>query len=339
MRLLHLIGIAILTASCGGGSVETNAPAGTEGGECRPDGSCDADLTCLSNRCVIWDDDSDDDTDMGTSSNNTIPNNNSANNNMMVDLGTVDFGDNEGVVPAAPFGLTAVAGPDVSIELSWTDAADNEGGFVVQRRDEFFQTEFEDVTLTAPDTNSYLDEGLVKGVEYTYRVRAVNNAGSSEASNEAALRTPWPTLDEDMNLVFNQSCGSGDVECHARNQYAATPDRACRGWLSLEDSPLGSEIYDMELNVVDTTSCPDRDLLYRLTEITAWQCGESDFVNGEANYVVPGDPENSYVWQKIEGTRLCDNGGEPSEIMPQTGELDPVNRILIRQWIAGGAQP
>ena len=334
------LGYALLLCvalSCGNGSATTEAPAGSEGGVCYGNGTCDSGLTCLSNRCVVWSGGADvggsSDDGNGTISNNTTPNN----TGVGIDVGGIDFGDPADQPPGAPLALVAQNGAPVSIDLTWTDNSDDEGGFVIERKDEFFATDWADIALTEPNATSFNDPDVVKGVEYTYRVRAINNAGSSDTSNEAPVRAPWPTLQADIVEVFDRGCGTGNNACHARNQYAATADRACRGWLALENAPLGSTIYDEDFNATGATGCPDQDLHYRLTQITAWQCGESDFVNGDTSYVIAGDLQNSYVWQKMEGTRLCDLADGPSEIMPSAGQLDPVDRILIRQWILGGA--
>lgn len=327
--------VLVLCLSCNGGE---EPATGEEGGSCYPNATCNDGLTCLSDHCVVWEGGSDAGGSDGGADSGGNSSGDLGGNNMGLDLGGIDFGEAD-APPAGPTALNAVNGDPVTIALSWTDNSDDEGGFVIERRDEFFDAAFIDLALVDSDVTEYVDSAVVKGVEYTYRVRALNGAGDSELSNEAGVRTPWPTLQVDIVPIFEVTCGSGNVSCHARNQYAATADRDCRGWLSLENTPLGSAIYDENLNETGATGCPDQDLHYRLTRIRAWQCGESDFVSGDADYAKPGDPENSYLWQKIEGTRLCDVGDAPSETMPNVGELDPVDRILIRQWLAGGAAP
>ena len=50
--------------------------------------------------------------------------------------------------------------------------------------------------------------------------------------------------------------------------------------------------------------------------------------------IEPGDPDNSYLVQKIEGTAAV--GGR----MPLGGNMLPIATIaLIRQWIDEGAEP
>ncbi len=49
-------------------------------------------------------------------------------------------------------------------------------------------------------------------------------------------------------------------------------------------------------------------------------------------YVVPGDPDNSYLVMKMENTPGISGG-----VMPTTGVLDPDRVDTIRAWIAAGA--
>lgn len=53
--------------------------------------------------------------------------------------------------------------------------------------------------------------------------------------------------------------------------------------------------------------------------------------------VTPGQPEQSYLWHKLEGTQL-DVGGMGT-LMPQVGSLDEQDLMTIQAWIAGGAEP
>jgi hypothetical protein len=53
---------------------------------------------------------------------------------------------------------------------------------------------------------------------------------------------------------------------------------------------------------------------------------------GALNRVTPGDPDNSYVIQKLEGTAAV------GARMPQGGPfLDQATIDMIRQWITDGA--
>jgi len=90
--------------------------------------------------------------------------------------------------PAAPSALTAsVQGVD-AIDLSWTDNADNEFGFKVERRSG--GGAFSEIATVDRDGTTYTDTELSSGTAYTYRVRAWNSAGDSGYSGEASASTP-----------------------------------------------------------------------------------------------------------------------------------------------------
>jgi fibronectin type 3 domain-containing protein len=86
-------------------------------------------------------------------------------------------------VPADPTALSATlqAGPQVS--LTWTDNASNETGFVVERCTGGGCANFAQIAAPGPRNNTgnvtYVDTTVTAGNSYSYRVKAVNAAGSS----------------------------------------------------------------------------------------------------------------------------------------------------------------
>ncbi len=54
--------------------------------------------------------------------------------------------------------------------------------------------------------------------------------------------------------------------------------------------------------------------------------------------VVPGDPDNSYLMMKLEGTHV-EHGGTGAKMPFGAPPLKPEQIDLIRQWIAEGAKP
>jgi len=90
--------------------------------------------------------------------------------------------------PDAPTGLSATATGQSTIELSWTDESDNETGFRVERRKESGGS-WSTVATRGPNTESLQDSGLSASTAYLYRVRACNEAGCSDFSNEAGATT------------------------------------------------------------------------------------------------------------------------------------------------------
>ncbi len=133
--------------------------------------------------------------------------------------------------------------------------------------------------------------------------------------------------------IFERSCGATSSACHARNQYAATINMDCRGWLSLENASIGSQFYSGTMTG-QSTGCPDMTLHERLMQIDPWECSAG------ASYVKPSDPTGSYVMNKINGTPLCSENSAPSVQMPpsdSTFTLTATDKAKIQQWIAEGA--
>ncbi len=92
----------------------------------------------------------------------------------------------EGPVPAPPDGL-AGTGDFAGIALSWTDNANNETGYRVERRDPTSSAWTLVATLPA-DATHYRDPAITVGSTYVYRVQAFNATGASvQSSNEATL--------------------------------------------------------------------------------------------------------------------------------------------------------
>jgi len=92
--------------------------------------------------------------------------------------------------PAAPTNLTAVrSGTSAhrSLTLYWTDNADNESSFAIERSTDGIQ--FDLLASIGPDARSYRDRSVARTRRYYYRVRALNAAGSSDYSNVASAVT------------------------------------------------------------------------------------------------------------------------------------------------------
>ena len=92
-------------------------------------------------------------------------------------------------IPAAPSNLSATAISKTRIDLSWTDNADNETGFKIERSKRV-NTNFSQIDTVGQDVTSYNDTTVKKKTLYYYRVRATNANGDSAYSNEASARTP-----------------------------------------------------------------------------------------------------------------------------------------------------
>src|SRR6185369_8688950 len=90
--------------------------------------------------------------------------------------------------PAAPSGLTATAVSSSQINLAWTDNANNETGFKIERKTGAGGT-YAQIATVGANVTTYNNSGLAASTTYYYRVRATNSIGDSAFSNEANATT------------------------------------------------------------------------------------------------------------------------------------------------------
>ena len=142
----------------------------------------------------------------------------------------------------------------------------------------------------------------------------------------------------DVVPIFNKSCGSGTEGCHHRKTYGANASMDCRGWLSLENAPLGSIFYGGAM-MGQPTGCPDMPLHGRLMNIAVWQCRTGPL----RSYAKAGDLAGSYIINKLRGVDMCNADGSTmvSDKMPT-----PTSNFVISEgdietieaWVKAGAK-
>lgn len=90
--------------------------------------------------------------------------------------------------PLPPEQLSYTSNNDMSIRLTWADPADNEAGFVIERK----EGDGEWVEIGSAGTNKFIfdDEPEKYETEYSYRVRSFTSAGKSYPSNVVTYTTP-----------------------------------------------------------------------------------------------------------------------------------------------------
>jgi len=118
-----------------------------------------------------------------------------------------DIGYSDGIViyvpPRPPENLSASALLQDSIRLNWTDKAESEDGFIIERSPD--GTNFTQIHDTgASNISTYTDTGLTPDTTYYYRVCAYNASGNSAYSNSVSAKTyPLPP-DPPSNMTANE---------------------------------------------------------------------------------------------------------------------------------------
>ncbi len=92
--------------------------------------------------------------------------------------------------PDAPSNLSASAVSTAQVNVNWTDRADNETSYEVERR--LGSGSYQRIATLGANRNSYVDTTTGGARTYAYRVRARNSAGVSGFSNTASVTTPQP---------------------------------------------------------------------------------------------------------------------------------------------------
>ncbi len=93
--------------------------------------------------------------------------------------------------PSAPAGLTAIATDATHVRLAWTDTSQDESGFRLERSPDGIS--FATRAVLPVNAIGYVDETVLAGQVYHYRLFATGALGDSAASNVATVTTPTPS--------------------------------------------------------------------------------------------------------------------------------------------------
>jgi|GEM_PF-2288786 len=101
--------------------------------------------------------------------------------------------------PIAPSNLIASPSSNTELDLTWTDNANNESGYKIERR--ISGGNFSPLTTVEANISTFHDSGLTPGTTYIYRCVATNTGGDSAFSNDARITMPLPVPAAPSNAV------------------------------------------------------------------------------------------------------------------------------------------
>ena len=147
------------------------------------------------------------------------------------------------VVPAAPTGVAATVASFTSVNVTWTDASDNETHFQVRRR--LYSLEgawgsWELLGSPPSGTEAFLDAGLLSGRTYQYRVGACNGAGCSTYATSPSITMPTlpePPTGATVTALSGTSVGVTWVDASTNETFFEVRRRAHDGdgvWSAFE---------------------------------------------------------------------------------------------------------
>jgi hypothetical protein len=132
------------------------------------------------------------------------------------------------------------------INLTWTDNSENETGFKIERNRE-------EIATVGAEISEYQDKGVDPSSLYSYRVRATNESGDSDYSNEinivtAALPTPpeAPTIVNALAYTYDQInltwIDNSDDEDGFRVQMLENDEDG--SWITVAELPPNTEYFE-----------------------------------------------------------------------------------------------
>jgi len=180
--------------------------------------------------------------------------------------------------PAAPGNLTAATASSNKINLAWTDSANNETGFKIERKTG--AAAYVEIAKTGANVTSFADMNLAGNTKYFYRVRAYNAGGHSGFSNAASAAT-LPNPPTAPNSLTAAAVGQNQIK------LAWTDNANDENGFKIERKTGAAGTYTQIANTdANQTSFADSSLLPNFTyfyRMRAYNAGGHSGYSNEAN--------------------------------------------------------
>jgi FtsP/CotA-like multicopper oxidase with cupredoxin domain len=206
-------------------------------------------------------------------------------------------------LPAAPTNLTAALQAGPQVRLTWTDNANNETGFIIERA--IGAGAFAQIGTVGANTTTYVDTTVQAGTTYRYRVAAVNVAGNSPYSNTVQVFVPAPPA-APTNLVAVVQTGPVRVQLtwrdNATNETGFVIERSVNGGAFATLATVGPRAGTGNVTYTDNAVAGGSTYAYRVAAVNNGLM--SAYSNtATASLAVPAAPSNV----NVTGVRITNN--------------------------------
>ena len=185
----------------------------------------------------------------------------------------------DGVAPATPTGVEATLIAPRAVRVTWNDV-ENERGYRIERRLDGSTEAWRVVGTAGANVTSFTEDGLLPGRTYLYRVRAFNEAGTSEPSAVASVRTPGetgvpaaPRLDASLVGARAIRLVWSDVDAEQGYKIERRVDGTDGPWTQIATTAANVTTY------VDEGLEPGKTYIYRVRAFN--EAGDSPYSNAD----------------------------------------------------------
>lgn len=195
--------------------------------------------------------------------------------------------------PKAPSSLTAEAVTSQQVNLKWKDNSSNENGFKIERKTS--SSSWSVITTVGSDVVKLSDTDVKSNTKYYYRVRAYNDEGYSEYSNEDYVTTSESDSDEpktptNLNadaVSYKQVTLKWQDNSNNENGFDIERKTSSSSWNEIASVGKGVVKY------TDNSVSPDTKYYYRVRAYN--NAGHSDYSNEDNVKTPENDSSNRPV--------------------------------------------
>lgn len=167
-------------------------------------------------------------------------------------LALMNFSATASTAPNAPSGLGATPVSASRINLVWTDNANNETGYLIERKSGAGGS-YAQIATAAANAATYIDFSPAASTEYTYRVRATNGSGNSGYSNEinaATFAAATPITPELVRVSGGTFAMGGTTQLSVGDFYIGKYEVTQREWSAvMVNNPSKFSTYGLDYPV------------------------------------------------------------------------------------------
>jgi uncharacterized delta-60 repeat protein len=239
-------------------------------------------------------------------------------------------------LPSPPLSASATVLSETSVKCTWTDASDNETGFVMEYAVGTSSTYSVIATLPA-GTTQYTHTGLSANTQYKYRVKAINEFGSSTYANANTIITTLPPASP-SNLTAQTVSTSSITISWSDNSTTETGFEIYRSTANNSNYSLINTTTANVITFTDVSLSSATTYFYKVRAINAG--GGSPYSNDVSQVTlppIPSPPTNLRV-QSFTASQVvinwADNSSDETGFEVYRSTLNNTNYVLIQTTAA-----